>query len=260
MTGLLKADPSATRSASSVCCIVSKRFSSGSNSWLAAASVPRNSISDSILCAISPRRRAPANRALPFRVCKTRSTSLRVSRLAGLADHWRSAAPSCGMSSVASSSKMGKSSASIASTASISSSCTSLENAGVATWPGCDVGKWNTFEKAALIGVAAKTGSVVIGTAAVTNNGCWFSVTSTGGAMASGSNSKSFKSCGSTNSIPVSESAKSSARNSAKICGSDSFRKPAANWCKSRLMSSAALTNRAAYWSAAILEKCERDS
>ena len=78
---------SGERSTSKVCCIPSKRVSKGSKSCVAAASVPKNSISDSMRCAISPKRSAPARRALPLSVCNTRSTSMRSPRLAGWPDH-----------------------------------------------------------------------------------------------------------------------------------------------------------------------------
>ena len=118
------ADPraSALRNTSKLACIASKRDNSDSKSCDAAASDPMLSISDSILCAISPRRMAPASRALPLRVCNARSTSMRALRLSGRADHCLSAPPSCGINSAASSSKIGKRSASIASVASMSSS------------------------------------------------------------------------------------------------------------------------------------------
>ena len=116
---------SALRRTSRVCSIESNRVRSDSKSCAATASEPRYSISDSMRCAISPRRRAPARRALPLRVCRARKTSLRALWLSGRADHWRSAPPSWGINSAASSSKIGKSSASIASTASISSSSSS---------------------------------------------------------------------------------------------------------------------------------------
>ena len=57
------------------------------------ASEPRYSISDSMRCASSPSRKAPASRALPLSVCKTRSTSSRALRLSGRAVHCRSAPP-----------------------------------------------------------------------------------------------------------------------------------------------------------------------
>ena len=84
-------------------------------------SEPSCSISDSIRCASSPSRKAPARRELPLSVCKARSTSSRAPRLSGRAVHCRKAPPSCGISSSASSSKMGNRSGSIASVRSMSS-------------------------------------------------------------------------------------------------------------------------------------------
>ena len=110
------------RSPSRVCSMASKRVNRGSKSSAAADSEPMYSISVSIRWAISPRRRAPASRALPLSVCNARNTSMRALLLSGRDDHCRKAPPNCGISSAASSSKIGNNSGSIASTASISSS------------------------------------------------------------------------------------------------------------------------------------------
>ena len=84
---------------------------------------------------------APANRALPLRVCKARSTSVRAPRLSGREAHWRKAPPKTGNSSAASSSKIGKRSGSMTSIASISSSisagATKTGSAASAAPPAC---------------------------------------------------------------------------------------------------------------------------
>ncbi len=118
LEGIAVCAASARRNASMACSMASKRLSSDSKSWLAAASEPRYSISDSMRWAISPTRMAPARRALPLSVCKVRSTSMRALVLSGRVAHWRRAAPSCSISSAASSSKIRNSSGSMASTAS----------------------------------------------------------------------------------------------------------------------------------------------
>ena len=120
------------RKASKLACIASKVVRSDSKSWKAAESEPMRSMSDSILWAISPRRMAPASRALPLRVWSARRTSLRAPRLVGRADHCRRAAPNCGINSAPSSSKMENRSGSMASTASNSSSMSSAKAAAEA--------------------------------------------------------------------------------------------------------------------------------
>ena len=106
---------------SKLACMPSNRCSRGSSPRRQRASEPRRSISDSMRWASSPSRNAPASRALPLRVCNARNTSSRALRLSGRAVHWRNAPPSWGMSSTASSSKIGNRSGSIASTMSMSS-------------------------------------------------------------------------------------------------------------------------------------------
>ena len=75
---------------------------------------------------ISPKRMAPAKRALPFRVCRWRSTPERAPMSSGRATQRRRVVPMSGMSSTASSSKIGNRSGSITSTASISSASKSI--------------------------------------------------------------------------------------------------------------------------------------
>ena len=61
----------------------------------------------SISCVSSPKRIAPAIRALPLNVCKLRRSACAASTLAGLCRHARSCSPACGKSSAASSRKIG---------------------------------------------------------------------------------------------------------------------------------------------------------
>ena len=137
---------------SKLACMPSKRCSRGSMSAADTASEPRCSISDSRRWASSPSRNAPASRALPLSVCRARSTASRALRLSGRAVHWRSAPPSWGISSIASSSKIGNRSGSIASTMSMSS-WSSPKSATVAALSAAD--------RAACSGMGVNTGATL---------------------------------------------------------------------------------------------------
>ena len=121
------------RSASKLACNASKLTSKGSMSAAATVSVSICSTAVSMRCAISPSRIAPARRALPLRVCRARSSSLRAPRFSGRDDHWRNAPPSVGSSSTASSSKMGNRSGSMLSSATMSSSISTVVDTAGAT-------------------------------------------------------------------------------------------------------------------------------
>ncbi len=112
----------ATRSTSKPACNASKLPSKGSICSAVGDSLSTRSTADSSRWAISPRRMAPASRALPLRVCRARSVSWRASSREGRPCQRRSAAPRRGSSSMASSSKMGNRSGSTSSRASMSSS------------------------------------------------------------------------------------------------------------------------------------------
>ncbi len=94
----------------------SRSSSSASNSaGVAATSVSPATRRDSIRCVSSPRRIAPAIRALPLNVCSVRRSLLACSSLPGWRRHARSSSPACGKSSVASSRKIGRTSRSTSS-------------------------------------------------------------------------------------------------------------------------------------------------
>ena len=81
------------------------RVSNSSGVDLASASPASRRLS--ISCVSSPKRIAPAIRALPLSVCKLRRSACAASTLAGLCRHARSCSPACGKSSAASSRKIG---------------------------------------------------------------------------------------------------------------------------------------------------------
>ena len=206
--------------AANTACSESNRVSKGSSCTACRASVPICSMDDSMRWAISPSRIAPARRALPLSVCNKRKISLRAAILSGWATHWRSAVPSWGMSSAASSSKMGKRSSSRWSSASMSSSCASAIVRGAAT----------AMAGAAISGIASTKGIV----------GKLSSNSETGSSITS---IVAWSNEGAGNSVSVIVCSSASTRASA------SFRKPAANWCNKRRISSAASLNTEA-WSA----------
>ncbi|MDT4844884.1 hypothetical protein FQZ97_788530 [compost metagenome] len=125
---------------------------------------PSSSISDSMRCARSPRRMAPASRALPLSVCSVRSTEARGAASSGWCDHWRSASPSWGISSAASSSKIGNRSTSTASARSMASSLSSSTTSAKASLATTCLGSSVSKRAAAISGG--------IGAAAISRSAC----------------------------------------------------------------------------------------
>ena len=133
----------------------SRSSSSASNSaGVAATSASPSTSRDSIRCVSSPRRIAPAIRALPLNVCSVRRSLLRV--LVGCRDwrrHARSSSPACGKSSVASSRKIGSTCASTSSRTPCSGSASAAQHAGTS-----DAGSFHARIRG-ITGVAGRGGT-----------------------------------------------------------------------------------------------------
>ena len=109
---------------------------SSSSCTLTCSAASKPSIVDSMRCACSPRRMAPARRAPPLKVCRQRIQPSAAERSAGERIQRAMCCCNCGSNSSASSSKMGSNSGSKASTASMSrsmSSSSSIAGCAMAT-------------------------------------------------------------------------------------------------------------------------------
>ncbi|MCY1535760.1 hypothetical protein D9M68_711790 [compost metagenome] len=223
---------SGLRSCSKRALMASNALCSGSMSALRCTSEPSRSAVVSMRCAISPRRKAPARRALPLRVCRLRSTSARALALSGRETHWRSAPSSWGISSCASSAKIGNRSTSMVSSTSMSSSMS-------CTGPWLSASTWGAITLAG----SPKPVTSNAGGAKADGTSSGATVLSMVGAASCGSSASQRE--GSSVSIPsvLGTGACNSRSSAASRSALGSLKKPAANWCSRRRMSSAASTN-----------------
>ena len=190
--------------------MASSRVNSGSKSSLVTVSMSNCSSVDSKRWAISPKRMAPARRALPFKVCKARNRAARGWGCWGWALHSRKAAFRVGSSSWASSSKMGNRSGSTISSTSISSSSSS--SSAIARTMAASSSCWAC--KAWAI-CSERTGAAAVVAVVSTASGSFSSRTGMS----------------------------SSKLNCASMASWALGKNPAANWCNKRRISSAAATN-----------------
>ena len=207
---------------------MSKLPSSGSICAACASCASMCSIADSSRWVISPRRMAPASRALPLSVCSARRLALRASRRCGCAAQSRSAVPSTGSSSAASSSKIGNRSGSSASSTSMSSSMAlSRPTAGCSAASAADSGSGSP---------AAACGASISGAKSALSS--WAQIAS--------SASSPWTAAPSPAALPISLWSTCCSASSTDANGV--LRKPAANWCSRRRISLAAAWNTTRCW------------